>query len=1240
MNHDLTKLSRQAAPGARLVHLLSAAAMTVITALPALIAAPAWAEIAQSPLFLNVAVNPNLILAIDDSGSMDSEVLMPTNDGALWWHVWDQSFVGRNQTDDREAGVINFNGDGAVSDTWKKYVYLFPNGTGISSGRRAYPDDKHDHFAVPPIPRFAFARSPEYNAAYFNPTETYVPWPDVGGYTFSDSDPRAAKTDPVFGSETFDLTAEIEDAAENHVFRMFSGMTLPAGLRVCAKPSFASNSCGWKTLLTDEPLSGDFWVGIRYFPATFYVSAEAELPAEYSSYVGVTAATGYSPGAALPDLVKYEIRPENFSNAADYDAAIGNFANWFTYYRKRHLATRGGIAASFEKTSSLNAASFRINNRVDVSMHDLSAAAEREAFFKEVLTSIGNGGTPNREALDHAGEQYQRTDADAPITLSCQQNFTALFTDGYSNPTTGIAGNEDAGFGAPFEDTASGTMADIAMYYYKTNLRPDLDDGEVNVPQACAGADPDPSLDCNEDPHMGSFGVLLGNNGQIYGVDTAATSDPYTNPPAWPTSFPVRHPSAVDDLWHATINSRGAMLSARRPSEISEKFSQVLSNIADRVASSAAVAANSTRLDSDTAVFQASFDSTNWSGELRAFRINSDGTIDFTPAWNAADELDALTNTEIGLRKIFTAAPPVAVGDGSSVSKTGADFEWTDLTTAQQDYLRDDPNSTTLLSATVGQERLAWIRGSRLQEGPSGSYRRRDSRLGDIVNSDPQFAHQQDFGYFLLDQSEAFEGTGVGAAYRTYRQSTVYQTKPPMVVVGANDGMLHGFDASLGSGGGQELFAFVPNAVIQNLYELAEPAYSHRFYVDSSPRVADALVDGSWKTIVVGATGAGGKSVFALDITDPTNITSNDVLWEFEHTDMGYTIGQPAVAPLPNGKFGVIVTSGYDTGVADGKIWILDTADGSIIKTIVATNSGDLGAPLVTDLNGDRVADRIYVGDTKGNLWRFDLKTSNTNQWGLPQSLKGPLFVATDANGTRQAITAPLSSAFNEDGLHTIFFGTGSYYRVGDNMVPADPDVDTFYGIIDQGTAVSRGDLLGQSIITQVAVNGTMTRAVTANDMQSGHDGWYLDLAWSSTYGGPGPQGERVVSRATVRGDRVIFATLIPNPDACAFGGESWLMELNTFTGGRLEYAVFDLDDDGLFDDSDWITVTENGETVRVPPSGIAPDINIVKTPAIIAGVGANQDEVKIMSGSSGELIRISERGDVGLGRQSWRQLR
>ncbi len=683
---------------------------------------------------------------------------------------------------------------------------------------------------------------------------------------------------------------------------------------------------------------------------------------------------------------------------------------------------------------------------------------------------------------------------------------------------------------------------------------------------------------------------------------------------------------------------------------LNEAFARI---VAELRSSASSVAANSTRVDTDTAVFQAAFDSTRWSGELQAFRIFQDGTIADTASWNAAQRLDDRTENDIlTTRRIFTVTPPTLSG-GVYRSTSGVNFQWGSLAASQQQALRQQPGGGPLVSEVMGQDRLNYLRGSRQNEQPSGPFRQRDSRLGDIVNSDPQFIHRQDFGYTLLAQSSAFGNTTVGPAYRAFRESAAYQNRPPMVVVGANDGMLHGFHAGIDGNGGQELFAFVPHATFENLYELTLQDYVHRYFVDGTPRIADAWLGTTlgWRTLVVGVTGAGGRSVFALDITDPTAMTASNVLWEFSHQNMGKTLGHAVVAPLATGVFGTIVTSGYDTTQDDGYIWILNPATGAVLHEFeVPTAGGELGAPLVVDLDGDRVADRIYVGDTMGNLWRFDISNSNMNQWGPPSGQNGnlqqgqtkyPLFVARDALGNRQAITGPLASAFTESGEHAIFFGTGSFYQVDDNVVPNDPLVDTFYGIIDRGQRIqNRSTLLEQEIITEQVVFGQPVRAVTANPIQSSHSGWYLDLVWKNSYGGPGPVGERVVSRPLVRGDRVIFPTLIPNPDPCSFGGDSWIMELNTFSGGRLAYSVFDLNDDGEFDSDDWIEIVEDGETIRIPVSGIRPDIGIIQTPAIITGFGTDESEIKVISGSSGELIRISERGGIGIGRQSWRQLR
>ncbi len=732
-----------------------------------------------------------------------------------------------------------------------------------------------------------------------------------------------------------------------------------------------------------------------------------------------------------------------------------------------------------------------------------------------------------------------------------------------------------------------------------------------------------------------------------------------------PQSFdPYAHSTALPvDWWHttgdvlATGNLRPDNFYVASEAELMvESLSTAFAAIAAEVRGTASsVAANSTRVDADTAIYQALFDSSNWSGDLLAFQIDTDGNISPSATWSAAGRLDALTTAQIGTRRIFSVTPPSAGGGGSLRSTNGIDFRWASLAATQQDALRQTLGGGPLVTATVGEQRVDYLRGSRELErsdlNPGAPFRERGSRLGDIVNSDPQFIHKQDFGYGVLQAAPAFSSTDAGADYITFRQSAAYQSREPLVVVGANDGMLHGFDASLDSSGGRELFAYVPHGALENLYELTLPNYAHRYYTDGSPRIADAWLGAGtgWRTIVAGTTGGGGRTVFALDITTPSAMSSDNVLWEFTHPDMGLTIGQPAIVALPNGEFGVVVTSGYESSASDGVIWFLDVADGSIIHRIDIPGSGELGSPLVVDLDRDRVADRLYVGDSEGNLWRFDLVGNNTSDWRPPPALRSgtdplPMFIALDEEGDEQPITGQLTSTFNLNGEHMVFFGTGSFIRIDDNVVdsdPADREIQSFYGLVDRGLPITgRGQLQEQQIITEQTVNGNRVRGVSDNEVSLAQRGWYLDLLWAASEGGPGPRGERVVSRPLIRGDRVIFSTLIPSDDPCDFGGDSYIMELNAFSGARLLYPVFDLDGDGLFDEDDFIEVTIDGVVVRIPASGIAPGVGIIRTPAVISGIGDGGDEIKCVAGSSGELVCISEAAAFGPGRQSWQQLR
>lgn len=636
-----------------------------------------------------------------------------------------------------------------------------------------------------------------------------------------------------------------------------------------------------------------------------------------------------------------------------------------------------------------------------------------------------------------------------------------------------------------------------------------------------------------------------------------------------------------------------------------ESLKTAFANIANEVRSTtAALSTNSTKLETETVVFQSMLDSADWSGDLLAKAVTSNGTVNETPTWKAATKLDALTNTEVANRKILTSLPPTAdSSSGALVSATGRIFAWTQLHSTQQDAMRMTAGGS-LATEQMGQDRLNFIRGIRSMErtdsAPNNPFRQRGSRLGDIANSDPQYIHKPNFGYSQLPESAGFTAATT-SAYTSFRASSTYQNRPPLVVVGANDGMLHGFDASLGSNGGKELFAYIPNDLIDDLYQLTDPTYSHRYYVDGTPRIGDAWVGNAWKTLVIGSSGAGGRSIFALDVSNPADMTSSSVLWEFTHPEMGYSLGRPSLVPLYNGKFGVIVTSGFDrsTDTTSGYVWVLDAADGSVLKRFDLPDSGDLGSPLAVDLDNDRVTDRIYVADTKGNVWRLDTSSTSIGDWDAPSSLRSggniePLFIAQDSDGNRQPITAPLDAAYTKDRKIMLVFGTGSFYQTTDNEIPSSPQVQSFYGIIDSGSPVDgRTRLLEQEILKEVSGTALSGRAISQNTMDDTDQGWYLDLIWKVSKGGPGAKGERVISQAQLGGNRVTFSTLIPSSDPCDAGGTSWIMSLDLATGSRLAYSYFDYNGDGNIDEDDYIQL-EDG--TKVPVSGVAdPDEGAVK---------------------------------------------
>jgi len=652
---------------------------------------------------------------------------------------------------------------------------------------------------------------------------------------------------------------------------------------------------------------------------------------------------------------------------------------------------------------------------------------------------------------------------------------------------------------------------------------------------------------------------------------------------------------------------------ASQPQKLVDGLNKAFSNIENKTASSAALAANSTSKTVDTILYQAKFDTAEWTGHLYAMLVDDNGKP-ITTYWDAADKMP------------LPASRNILTYNGAS-GQTFTTCSSPNLNAAEKLALDTDSSGTVDSACT---NRLNWIRGQSV-----AGMRSRTSILGDIINSDPAYDDKsKNFGYKDLPTSEP-EQAG-------YEGFVAGKTHKPMVYVGANDGMLHGFRADTGDlvNSGRELLAYVPAGVYNNLSQLTSSYYQHRYYVDGAPVVEDAYVSGTWKTVLVSGLGGGGKSVFALDVTNPESFTAANVMWEYpksatlpaEIANLGLTYSQPQIARLHNGQWAAVFGNGYNSSTGAASLYIVNLQTGNLIKqidTLSGPNNG-MSTPKLYDSNGDKIVDYVYAGDLQGHMWKFDLNDTNPANWKVAFSGQ-PLFTARNAAGQVQPITAqPQVTAHLSGAL--VYFGTGQYLQYADVK---NQQVQSFYSIWDNGTAVAttdRSQLLARTIVSQSTGGTTLVTQsdgstatvkldtrVTSNtpaavDYTGGQRGWYLDLVPPS-----GPAGERVISTPLLKYGRVIFVTLVPDAnDPCKPGGDSWLMELDAISGAAPSSSVFDFNNDNKFDSYD-----------NVPggsASGVKSSVGITKTPIWLdssdPGIG-----FKEMSGSSGDIMSLKNKG-------------
>ncbi len=1133
--------------------------------LATLLALPASANIniPDAPLTTGARVPPNILFILDDSGSMAFDA-MPAS---------------------------------AVTSDWKTRTYV-------------------------------------HNTVYYNPFKTYQPWIQANGEPMTGGTSYRA----VYGS-----------------FNLVGGTTIDL-----SDPNSCQRYNRNNDATTDEYRSGGTLVcgGVQ----TFYVpkdttNTDATYLSNQANYYryqiltdGRIIRSQWLPREGSPP--NYNNGPElnsgctNTNNTTTWrnctrvtptgrteEAERNNYATWFSYHRTRMKAAKAGASAAFAELGTNVRVGFRTiwqrngSNtsgnwpRQDVPIpvqyndglfDDVTVGGNvydnRTKWYSRLHNAIGYSGTPLHGALYQAGQYFSSDAATGPYgpqtgadQLACRQNFVILTTDGYWNdwsnyPAASRVGNADgtssatitepstgASFtytaGPPYADShggTNGTLADVAMHFWKRDLRPDL---RNIVPTTSSN----PAFW----QHMVTFGLsigLSGNTGFKSVTDVPADYD------GWPDPMDKEDADRIDDLLHAAVNSRGAFVAASDPDEFTNGLKAALAAIVERTGSFSNVAANSTSLDAGTRVFQANYVSGVWTGELRSQPVTIAGgveTVDCSGGTQPANGWCASKGIPTTGRKVYTSDGHF---DGATLTATTPNqaprkFP-SEATEAQLESLaRPGP----VLEAPVsGEQNAAYIAGDRsLEMSEGGSLRNRNHLLGDIVGSSPAYV----------------EDTG-----------TVY--------IGANDGMLHAFDAA----SGDELFAYIPGIINwRNLSELSRPDYGHRYFVDG-PIVVTSRQQTPGKNLLVGTLGKGGKGLFALDVTVPKSFgEGNNVLWEVRDTpngNMGLVQGKPILARVRGGatatKNAVVLGNGVNSTSGRAALIVLDLDTGDVIREIAVGPTGvsnGLSAPAGVLGPDGRTLAYVYAGDMLGNVWKFDLTSNDPAKWDVTR-----LFTATDDEGNAQPITAGIAVATHPlTNKRWIFFGTGRYLTTDDVSSTA---VQSMYGFVDDGTPIVRrgagANLTSRTVQVTGNVSGYPVRGFEANTpLPPNSKGWFIDLPES---------GERIVQDAQVVSTFLITASVIPSGDACESGGRGFINALDAFTGTSAGGSYFDLDGDGSTSD----------EVIGTPPRPVG-SVNVgggmPTLPNLLRGRF-------VVGGSEGSDVRGTRTLAPRWDRASWREIR
>ena len=847
------------------------------------------------------------------------------------------------------------------------------------------------------------------------------------------------------------------------------------------------------------------------------------------------------------------------------------------------------------------------------------------------------------------------TNWDDPIQYSCQKNFILGIGDTNTNwdrnvPGSTTGSNEppmpsevtaDAtvnsvtatnkvgsleGIGASLGTTGisngSYLIAGLAYDAHTRDIRPD----DATQPQTLGKQTVSTYwLDVLE------FGAYVNNNQYYlaakYGGFTVPTGfDPYTRTAALP-----------DAWWRTNTDLVGSQprpdnyFTASRPDQVvaglTSAFASISASLSAFTTSFATSLPQTALLGS--ASYGAQYDSSSWVGEVLANTVAFDATTgapNLTQAWAFTSKLAAqLTGTGWDTnRRMVTwnsttnAAATFRIASLSAAQRTALDtvFRTGDDSADYLNYLRGDPTNEENSSAT----------------GSARIYRNRTQKVGDIVGSKVR----------PVGPPQAPFADAANPGYSSFKSS--YTSRTTMLYVGTNAGVLHGIDGSTtGSTAGREVFAYVPSALylgpnatpsVDGLAARGDPNFTHKAFVDGPPAAFDIDFDrtpaddntgrpaGSgtpaWRTLLVGSLGKGGKSYFAIDVTDPAAMTTEanvatKVLWEFSHADLGYTYGEPTAVKTRKYGWVLVFGSGYNNADGQGYFFIVNPRNGRLLQRI-ATGAGTVansaGLAHVQSYILDRTdgtADAIYAGDLLGNLWRLDLT-------GTPTAYPAPVQLAQLTNGSGAAVpvtSRPLVLVHPRLNRRYVVVGSG---RLLDSSDIGSTQPQVFAAYMDgNGNTFNSAAALPSGITfpiqrSNLVQHTNLTLPVSVNPATQ--MGWWVDLGTAAA-----GNGWRVISDASSFYGIVTFVAMVPNGDACNPSGTSRVYSVDVGTG------------ESQLIDSTGATIAYSGALPGVVIEHRTYSVN--GTPRLIA------------CNDIGQCSPLSRRTPAGLGlrRLNWREL-